>query len=200
MPRGTARQEAILHAVVELVAEHGYEAVSMDAIAARARASKMTIYRHWRSKPELVVAALDAMDTERNVTIPDTGHLREDLVRTFEVLRATSNEQEQALVTALMTAMRYDAELSRRVRSHIENDELSPFATTLRRAVGRGELPDDVDETLIHDVAEALLLRREALALPFDDVFIRRVVDDVLLPLLHARDGESHERQENDDD
>src|SRR5690242_12870246 len=55
--RGEVREQAILAAVIELLGEDGYEAMTMDAVAARAHASKTTIYRRWRGKPELVKAS-----------------------------------------------------------------------------------------------------------------------------------------------
>ena len=54
----TDRQAAICEAVFELLGEVGYDRMSMDAVAARARASKATIYRAWPNKPDLVMEAL----------------------------------------------------------------------------------------------------------------------------------------------
>jgi AcrR family transcriptional regulator len=56
--RGAAREEAILLATLELLGEAGYDRMTMDAVAARARASKATIYRRWPDKAGLVVAAV----------------------------------------------------------------------------------------------------------------------------------------------
>jgi len=57
-PRDASRDTAILEAALALVGELGYDRVSMDAVAARARASKATIYRRWSSKGALVSAAV----------------------------------------------------------------------------------------------------------------------------------------------
>ena len=54
-----------MSAVISLLGETGYEAMTMDAVAARARASKTTIYRRWPGKAELVRAAVDAHITSR---------------------------------------------------------------------------------------------------------------------------------------
>src|SRR5512133_3293823 len=78
VPR-SARHEAICDAVFDLLGEVGYDRMSMDAVAARARASKATIYRAWPHKPDLVIEAL----THRfggTPEAPDTGSLRGDLV------------------------------------------------------------------------------------------------------------------------
>src|SRR5258707_387522 len=78
--RGKPRELAILSAVVGLLGEVGYEAMTMDAVAARAHASKTTIYRRWPGKAELVRAAADAYVADRALSAADAGGLRGDLL------------------------------------------------------------------------------------------------------------------------
>ncbi|MCP2167343.1 TetR/AcrR family transcriptional regulator [Goodfellowiella coeruleoviolacea] len=184
--RGEARERAILDATTELVGEVGYQALTVDAVAARAHASKATIYRRWRNKAELVKAALDAYDAEFNLVIPDTGELRGDLVAVLEALRDKATDRYLALLNALISAAKYDPVLAAALHEHQADDELSPFTACLQRAVARGEAPAEVDTTLVHDVAEALIMRQLTVDLPFDDAFINRVVDRVLLPLIRS--------------
>src|SRR5271165_3463260 len=75
-----AREQAILAAAAELVAEIGYERVTVDAIAARARASKATMYRKWPGKAELVADALRRQAEGQSAELPDTGSARGDLL------------------------------------------------------------------------------------------------------------------------
>ncbi|MFX0574541.1 TetR/AcrR family transcriptional regulator [Nocardia nepalensis] len=188
MVRGQPRVDAILDATLDLLAEHGYAALTMDAVAARANASKATIYRRWRGKADLVKAALDAYDAQQNAEIPDTGSLRGDLVAVLETLCAKSSEQYLSMIGELVAAMRHDAELAAALRAHIDNEELSPFHDALHRAIDRGELPAHTDTELIHDVAEAMIMRQMQIGAAFDEAFTNRLVDDVLLVLLH-REG-----------
>ncbi|MFJ4658711.1 TetR/AcrR family transcriptional regulator [Nocardia sp. NPDC088792] len=184
MARGKEREDAILAATVELVGRVGYDALTMDAIATHAKASKMTIYRRWRNKPELVKAALDAHDAEHNSTVPDTGTLRGDLIAVMRAQRDLATEPYIAMISGLIAAARHDQDLAAALREHVENQELSPFLATLRRAVARGDLPTDTDTELVHDVAEAMIQRQFQIGAAFDEHFIVRVVDDVLLVLL----------------
>src|SRR5271156_5658417 len=78
--RGDARQQAILDAAVELVAEVGYDRMSMDAIALRAKASKATIYRHWPGKAELVTEAIRRRVSPASEPLVDSGSLRGGLL------------------------------------------------------------------------------------------------------------------------
>jgi AcrR family transcriptional regulator len=77
---GGARSRAvILQAAVDLCAERSYAAVSMEAIAARARVGKPTLYRWWPSKGALYLDALTERVGEQYFLIPDTGDLEADL-------------------------------------------------------------------------------------------------------------------------
>src|ERR1700712_1709551 len=78
--RGAGREAAICQAVVELLNETSYESVTMDAVAARAKASKVTIYRRWANKDDLVIDALQRTFGARDDFLADTGNLRDDLV------------------------------------------------------------------------------------------------------------------------
>lgn len=188
MVRGKPREDAILGAAMAVLAEVGYQALTMDAVAARARASKTTIYRRWRGKAALVKAALDAYDDHCNESVPDTGALRGDLFAVMEMLRRKSETFPLTLVHELIAAMRDDEELAAALRTHLDDDALSPFTEPLHRAAERGDVRAGVDTELVHEVAEAMILRRLHLGAPFDGDFIARVVDDVLLALL-ARGG-----------
>jgi AcrR family transcriptional regulator len=187
MVRGKPREDAILHSTLELLAELGYAALTMDAVAARAHASKATMYRRWRNKAALVKAALDALDAGDNAAIPDTGALRSDLVAVMEAARAKATAPYVAMIQDLVIAAQRDKVLAAALRTHIEDDELSPFQAVLHRAVARKRLPAGAPTELVHDVAEALVLRQLQTGAPFDDAFIARVVDDVLLPLLRKK-------------
>jgi len=88
-----------------------------------------------------------------------------------------------ALISGLIAAAKHDAELDAALKEHVADEELSPFLVSLQRAVDRGELAADADSELVHDVAEAMIMR-QVTAGEFDEAFISRVVDDVLLVLL----------------
>lgn len=76
-PRNPRIDTGILEAVGELVAEGGYDAVNIDAVAARCGVARTTVYRRWSSPAELVLAAFANLLSQREV--PDTGSLEGDL-------------------------------------------------------------------------------------------------------------------------
>jgi len=75
------REQEILDAALEVLADVGYDRLTMDAVAQAAKASKATLYRRWNSKATLVVEAL--AHTKGVPHLPDTGNLRTDLLETF---------------------------------------------------------------------------------------------------------------------
>nr|MDT0665880.1 helix-turn-helix domain-containing protein [Micromonospora sp. DSM 115978] len=77
--RGRPLEDDIRATVVDLLAEHGFAALTMDLVAARARAGKATLYRRWSGKLDLVADAVAQLGAAP-ATDPDTGSLRGDVL------------------------------------------------------------------------------------------------------------------------
>ncbi|RDI46630.1 TetR/AcrR family transcriptional regulator [Nocardia mexicana] len=184
MARGVEREEAILSATYDLLGEVGYAALTMDAVAARAQASKATIYRRWKGKPALVKAAMDAHDAAYAADVPDTGTLRGDLLAALTELCAQVDERYVTMITGLMHAMRVDPELARALKAHVADEDLGPFCVIVSRAVARGELPEETEPVRAHRVSEAQIMHRMFLGDPVDTEFLADLVDELLMPLL----------------
>lgn len=184
--RGVARSNAILDAAVEVVAEVGYDRTTMDAVAARAKASKATIYRHWPDKASLVVEALRARacgDEEA----PDTGSLRGDLESLVRRAITSMSGIDGPLLVGLLAASAHDAELAALMRARLHEDKLRTIEAFLVRARDRHEINGDVGAEVVGDVLPgAVFMRVIVLGVPPDEPFIRRLVDDILFPLLTA--------------
>ncbi|WAL68850.1 TetR/AcrR family transcriptional regulator [Amycolatopsis cynarae] len=183
--RGAAREEAILGATLALLAEVGYDRMTMDAVAARARASKATIYRRWPGKADLVVAAVRRRSGPPAADPPDTGTLRGDLIAVLDLMRTTLDGQDSALLFGLLLAMRRDPELARAVRDQVVGDKGVVFGEVFRRAVARGELPPGLDAGAFAEIGSAMLFHRLFVTgEPLDEAFAAHLTDDILLPLL----------------
>ena len=183
--RGKPRERAILSAVIDLLGEAGYEAMTMDAVAARAHASKATIYRRWPGKAELVRAAVDAHVAGRVLGTADTGSLRGDLLAVMWAMHGHLTPQFLAMMSGLVHAMRADSQLAASLRSLFEEDSVS--GQIVDRAVARGELPAGAARKLarlVHEVIEAQIFRQMTTAQGLDDAFAQHVVEDIVLPLL----------------
>ena len=93
------RELEILEATLEVLAEVGYDLLTMDAVASRAKASKATLYRRWRGKPELVVAAI--MAHKGDTVAPDTGSLRGDLLEAYCGIGGLNDPMAQTVLTTV---------------------------------------------------------------------------------------------------
>jgi len=183
--RGEPRERAILSAVIDLLGEAGYAAMTMDAVAARAHASKTTIYRRWPGKAELVRAAVDTYIAARVAGPHDTGSLRGDLLAVMQAMGGHLTPDFTAMMSGLVHAMRTDGELAASLRSMFDRDAAAE--QIIGRAVRRGELPaPDAARlaSLVHEVIEAQVFRQLISTAGFDDAFARHVVDDIIVPLL----------------
>src|SRR5580692_10112751 len=88
-PLDASRDIALREAALELLTEIGYDRLTIEAVASRARASKTTIYRRWTGKAELVVDALNGLRS--TAPVPDTGSLRGDLEAIARSAASTDN-------------------------------------------------------------------------------------------------------------
>lgn len=183
------REDAILDATLELLAEQGYERMSIDQIARRAGASKATIYRRWSGKAELVTDLVyRRMHTEPQ-PIPDGGSLRADLIALCQAYRGAI-ERKLPVVVGLLPTLVSDPELARTFRAHVPEPSLEQAGQVLDRALERGELEREVSPAELMAVLEAMVWHRLLRAgETMDDAFLRATVDRTLLPLLNVWSG-----------
>jgi AcrR family transcriptional regulator len=179
------REEAILNATLELLAETGYEALRLDAVASRAKASKATLYRHWPGKAELVVDAVRCFEQDDVADEVDTGSLRGDVLATVTAMRDMMSGEMGQLIAGLVAPLQKDPELARVVRDSMLEDKQQITRRMLDRAVARGELPADTDPTIFPEVAPAIVFMQIFLnAEPVDDAYLIHLTDDILIPLM----------------
>jgi AcrR family transcriptional regulator len=133
------REREFFDAVLDQIRRFGYDAVTMEGVAASTRCSKSTLYRQWRTKPQFVVAALRSRQESRFDDI-DTGSLAGDL---REVARRAGrwSDKDTRLLQALGHAATQDAELACALREALVDPEIAALREILRRGVERGEVP-----------------------------------------------------------
>jgi len=158
-PREERADRAILRAVIELIAAQGVRDLRMDDVADRARVGKATIYRRYRSKHELVTAAVSALVSE--IAVPDSGSTRADLVALMHsAVEVYSGSVEAGVMPSLVDAMSRDVELARRVREGFLAGRRAALRAVLERGVARGDLRADLDLELALDVLGGPLFYR----------------------------------------
>lgn len=156
-PRSLESEEAILEATGKLLSSEGYLGLTVSKVAARARASKSTIYRRWPTKEHLVIAAFERWPA----MVPrDRGDLLSDLVDLYQqYLRVHYRTPLGAIVPALVAERVSNPELSVLFDS-LMSRRLDPTRVIVRRAIERGELPADTDlELAVEAVTAAAVMR-----------------------------------------
>ena len=195
-PREERADRAILAAALELMAEHGVRDLRMDDVADRARVGKATIYRRYRSKDDLVSAAVAALVSE--IAVPDTGSTRVDL---FELMRNAvelyQGSVEAGVMPGLVDAMSRDPELARTVRDGFLAKRRSALRAVLARGVERGDLRADLDTDLALDVLGGpLFYRMLVTGGPIDEQLAEGVAELILrgfAPVAPAEDTTTEE-------
>ncbi|MFP8886549.1 TetR/AcrR family transcriptional regulator [Streptomyces mangrovi] len=178
------RELELFTAVVDLVREHGYEALTMDAVATRTKSSKATLYRQWESKPKLVATALRHLGKSHPEDI-DTGSLAGDLRQMVSDFISHASE-DTALLNGLAHAVSKDPELWQALYELHIRPGLDALDTVVRRAAERGELDPDnpAIEFVPHLVIGALSTRKLIENRDSDTDYMERYLRAVVFPAL----------------
>ncbi|WP_328913905.1 MULTISPECIES: TetR/AcrR family transcriptional regulator [unclassified Streptomyces] len=182
------RERELYEAVVGLLREVGYEALTMDAVAARTRSSKATLYRQWKGKPELVATALRHLKPVSPADI-DTGSLVGDLHEIVSCHDANEVKRDQELMRGLAHAAFQNEDLFRALRELLIEPELQSFRDLVQRAVDRGELAADnpARDLVPHMLFGGALARPIIEGIDPDPEYSHRYIDAVVIPALRLR-------------
>ncbi|MET8976773.1 TetR/AcrR family transcriptional regulator [Streptomyces sp. NPDC004539] len=182
------RAAQVYEAVLGLLREVGYEALTMEAVAARTRAGKATLYRQWGSKPRLVVAALNHREPLRIAEV-DTGSLHGDLYEIVDRVGDEALSRGPVLHLGVGSAILGNPELRRSLRESMLEPAMADVARVLRRAVRRGEVPGDCPALgLVPGMLCSVILARPLLGEePLTVAEMRRHLDALVFPALGLR-------------
>jgi AcrR family transcriptional regulator len=184
------REQEFFDAVLDQIREYGYEAVTMEGVAASTRCSKSTLYRQWRTKPQFVAAALRASRCPRFIDI-DTGSLAGDLREVAARAGADWSGRDTRLLQGLSHAASQDEELQRALRDAFVEPETAGLRAILDRAVARGEIAAD-HPALEYVPAQILGVLRSRPLLEgchADETYLTCFVEAAVLPALGLDGG-----------
>ncbi|MFT2816727.1 TetR/AcrR family transcriptional regulator [Leifsonia sp. A12D58] len=183
--RDHTRDPEILDAALDVLAETGYEGMTIDMVAARAKAGKATLYRRWSSKAELVIDAVACMkksDLDHS-ELPDTGTLRGDLVAMIKPHSIEDGEKKLQIMAGLMSMLSREPELAEAANAAIVEPRAAVNRVLMNRAVDRGEISADCDiDALAHISPSMAAYRVLILRKPVDRAFLISLIDGVVLP------------------
>ena len=185
-PRDPSRDGVIRAAILSLLAEVGYGALTMDAVAAEAGVGKATIYRRWRTKEDLVADTI-AEISRAEVTPADTGSLEGDLRGMLHTIVSAVNGPTGAATQALLSTVPHNPALAAAFRDGPAGVWAQAFQQIFSRAESRGELRPGLSGTVTAEAITAPFVQRWLVSgQPVTDEYADEVLSQVVMPLLRA--------------
>jgi AcrR family transcriptional regulator len=182
------REAELLAVTLRLLQEHGYDRLTVDAVASTARASKATVYRRWPSKADLVLAAF--IEGIRQVAVPpDSGTLRGDLLRLGEVVCKQARQHASTIRAVLVEVSRYPA-LNEAMQHQFIDQRKALVQQILCQAVERGEIADAAITDELWDLVPGYLIFRSIIpGRPPTRETVQVLVDNFIIPGLTRSSG-----------
>ncbi len=144
-PRIERTRKVVLEATADLIAEVGYDKVTIEGVSERCGVARSTIYRHWSGKEELIVEAI------KNRLLPgpeiDTGSVRSDVITFLQDLAGWFVTSEGVMVVlSLLTAAHRDPG-RRKLHRDATRTGRDRLARIIEKGIDRGELPAAINPT-----------------------------------------------------
>jgi len=182
--RGAALEEALLDAAWAELQEAGYSSLTMEAVADRAGTSRAVLYRRWRNRAEMVIAAIRRHRPMLSGEVPDTGSLRGDVLALLGRASARLTELGQETLYGILGDYFADTESVAAFQDQVLHIGAGVMATILKHAEERGEVRQGISPRVsslpIDLFRHELFIRRT----PPSARVITEIVDDVFIPLV----------------
>jgi AcrR family transcriptional regulator len=188
--RDHSRDPEILDAAIDVLAEVGFDGMTVDMVAARAKAGKATLYRRWTSKSDLVIDAVSCMKDRGAdpAELPDTGTLRGDLIAMIKPHSIEDGEKKTRVMAGIVSLLAKEPDLAQVAHAAIMEPRVRINRVLLQRAIDRGEIPPVADiDTLALVVPAMVAYRVLMLHQPIEREFLVSLIDGVLLPAVGLR-------------
>jgi AcrR family transcriptional regulator len=182
-PRSERARLATLEATADLLVEGGLPAATMEAIAARAGVSKVTIYKWWPSRGAVAVDAYFHRFDE-TYTYVDTGDVRTDLTTQVRLLLRSFRSRAGEIMAELIGQAQSDPSLAETLRTGWLLPRREAAAAVLRRGVDRSQIRGDIDIPTVMDQLYAplywrLMMGHQSLEDGFADELVGNILDGV---------------------
>jgi AcrR family transcriptional regulator len=158
-PRSAQAHKAIIDATLELLAEEGFQGLSIEAVAARAGVGKTTIYRRWASKDELVIDAIRQVQID--IPVVDTGNFRNDLAALLKTAYQGFMAYPYPFLGKLMLKFigeyQTNPEIFQGAITQLIIPRFQRFTRMVEQAQAREEIRGDIDPELVMDLVAGSL-------------------------------------------
>jgi AcrR family transcriptional regulator len=182
-PRIARSKAAVMRTVTALLVEGGPSAVTIDEVVARSKVARATVYRHWPTRRQLILDALERM-VPVPPPVPSAGTIEDRLAALLlGYARQLTEESWAAVLPALLDGARRDPDLAAFMPAYV-GGRRTPLHELLGDAAASGEIPDTADLDLaMAQLAGPLFYRSLFSAEPSDAAFCRRLAEDYVAVL-----------------
>mgnify|MGYP003647018499 CR=1 FL=1 len=183
--RDHSRDPEILQAAIDILAEEGFDGMTIDMVATRAKAGKATLYRRWPSKAELVLDAIGCMKAAdlSPDKLPDTGTLRGDLIGMITSRTAEDAERRLRVMAGVAALLTREPDLTDAASAVLMAPRIAAIRGLLERALARGEVRADADLAPLAELLPAMAAFRGLVERkPIDREYQIALIDGILLP------------------
>jgi len=185
-PLDLSRNRVILETTIDLLAENGYDSLTIEAVASKAKVGKGTIYRRWSSKTELVIDAAISMSRFEiaKEKLNKNQDLRGQLIELLSLLFLEDNKNYQKAMNAICNSVSWNEQLEKGMRDAFYWRYRSMIESILEPYVKENQITDD-DIELITDIGPALVMyniysgNRSTKA-----DYAERIVDKLMMPIV----------------
>jgi AcrR family transcriptional regulator len=186
--RDPEKDDAILRAALDVLAESGYEGTTIDVVAAKAGVARATVYRRWPTKSELIVDAVRALaQLAPKLQLPDTGTLEGDMRLLLSAGGRSGNARPMKIIVGLLPAMPHDPELAEVVSTVMIAPQAALFRALLQRAQDRGEIGAHRNLDMLALIVPAFSSYRAIiLGGTLEQSYVDAVIDEILLPAIRG--------------
>jgi AcrR family transcriptional regulator len=183
-PRDPSRDGVIRAAILRLLADVGYGALTMDAVASEAGVGKATIYRRWRTKQDLVVDTISDLN-RAEAEVVDTGSLEGDLRAMMHRMVSMIDGPTGAATLSLLSTIPHQPALAQAFQDGPLAVWRKSFEELWARAEARGEVRPGLANSVIAETTSALMVQRWLLTgRPVDTAYADEVLTTVVMPLI----------------
>ena len=178
--RSAATHKAIIDAALQVLEEAGYQGFSIEAVAARARAGKPTIYRWWKSKGALLIEIGEQVFSPL-FNLPELGSVAGELDQYMLTLWGLLHKYPN-IVKGAFSAAQHDTETALQLRDRLLSRRRAIIRGILSRGLDRGEIPRGTDI----DTAADIFLGVNVFRLLIDEPIDQRTGRQLVSILLHG--------------
>ena len=172
-------REVVLRHTSELLVEKGVSGVSVDEVARRSGVAKTTIYRHWRTRSELVIDACSLFTTSQ--LTPDSGSFERDItILLLNLVHLLKTATWPSVLPSIVDAAERDPNLAA-VYAQIQHGHATPYLRVIERGKQKGQIAPALDgATIVAELVGPLFYRRWFSREALDEKFVKGVVRTVI--------------------